>query len=68
MKKQEGSYFDTYFNYTLNYDLRNQRYQATEGTQTIFRQELPVVAENSEIINSFEITKYQPLVSDMIGK
>ena len=68
MKKQEGSYFDTYFNYTINYDLRNQRYQATEGTQTIFRQELPVVAENNEIINSFEITRYQPLVSDMIGK
>ena len=68
LRKQEGSYFDTYVNYTINYDLRNQRYQTTEGTQTIFRQELPVVAENSEIINSFEITRYQPLVSDMIGK
>ena len=68
LKKQEGSYFDTYFNYTINYDLRNQRFQTTEGTQTIFRQEFPIVAENSEIINSFEITRYQPLVSDMIGK
>ena len=68
LKKQEGSYFDTYFNYSINYDLRNQRFQTTEGTQTIFRQEFPIVAENSEIINSFEITRYQPLVSDMIGK
>ncbi len=68
LKKQKGDYFDTYFNYSINYDLRNQRYQASEGTQTIFRQELPIVAENSEIINSFEITKYTPLVSDMVGK
>ncbi len=68
LKKQKGDYFDTYFNYTINYDLRNQRYQATEGTQTIFRQELPIISESSEIINTFEITKYHPLVSDMVGK
>ncbi len=68
LKKQKGDYFDTYFNYTINYDLRNQRYQASEGTQTIFRQELPMISENNELINTFEITKYQPLVSDMVGK
>ena len=68
LKKQKGDYFDTYFNYSINYDLRNQRYQASEGTQTIFRQEFPMISENNEIINTFEITKYKPLVSEMVGK
>ena len=31
MKKQEGSYFDTFFNHTLSYDKRNQRYKTSDG-------------------------------------
>ena len=68
LKKQKGEYFDTYFNYGLDYDLRNQRYQASEGTRTYFAQQLPVISENSEIINTFEISKYKTLASDMVGK
>ena len=67
-KKQEGSYFDTYLNYSLDYDLRNQRYRATDGYRTTFYQELPLISESHEIVNAFGATKYQPLVSDMVGK
>ena len=68
LKKQEGDYFDAYFNYGIDYDLRNQRYQASDGTRTYFAQQLPIVSENNEIVNTFEISKYQLLPSDMIGK
>ena len=68
LKKQKGDYFDTYFNYGLDYDLRNQRYQPTDGTRTYFAQQLPIISENSEIINTFEISKYKTIVSDMVGK
>jgi outer membrane protein insertion porin family len=67
-KKQEGSYFDTYLNYSLDYDLRNQRYRATDGYRTTFYQELPLISESHEIVNALGVTKYQPLVSDMVGK
>ena len=30
-KKQEGSYFDTYFKYGLTYDKRNYKFQPTDG-------------------------------------
>ena len=31
MKKQEGSYFDTFFNQTFIYDKRNQKFKTTDG-------------------------------------
>lgn len=68
LKKQKGDYFDSYFNYGIDYDLRNQRYQATDGTRTYFSQQLPLISEQNEIINTFEIAKYGTLPSDMVGK
>tara|TARA_B100000767_G_scaffold181089_1_gene168999 strand:- start:748 stop:2991 length:2244 start_codon:yes stop_codon:yes gene_type:complete len=68
LRQQEGSYFDTYFNYNLDYDQRNQRYQASDGYRTVFTQELPITSSTYEIINSIEYSKYQTLVSDMIGR
>ncbi len=68
LKKQKGDYFDTYFNYGLDYDMRNQRYQTTDGSRTYFAQQLPIISENREIINTFEVTNYKTLVSDMVGK
>jgi outer membrane protein insertion porin family len=70
LKKQEGSYTDIYFNYNVGYDLRNSRYQPSSGYKTSFAQELPMVSDNNEIINTLIITKYKTLnqTSDMIGK
>ena len=68
LKKQKGDYFDTYLNYSLDYDLRNQRYQTTSGYRTFFSQQLPIISENNELVNTFEISKYKILVSDMVGK
>ena len=70
LKKQEGSYTDLYFNYTINQDLRDKRYRSESGYQTFFSQEVPLVSDNSELSNAFEITKYKKLStkSDTIGK
>ena len=67
LNKQKGSYVDTYFKYSLDYDLRNKRYRADEGYTTSFYQELPVISDNHEIVNSFEATRYQK-ISSMITK
>jgi len=68
LKKQAGDYYDLYFNYALVYDMRNQRYKASEGYRTEFYQELPLLFDSSEILNSFQITKYKKLPSEMVGK
>ena len=70
LKKQEGSYTDLYFNYTINQDLRDKRYRSESGYQTFFSQEVPLVSDNSEFSNTFEISKYKKLStkSDTIGK
>ncbi len=70
LKKQKGSYTDLYFNYTINQDLRDKRYRSESGYQTFFSQELPIVSDNSEFSNAFEIAKYKKLSTkfDTIGK
>jgi outer membrane protein insertion porin family len=67
LKKQEGDYFDGYFNYSLDYDLTNSRFRPEEGFRNKFQQELPLISENYEIVNSFESTRYQK-ISEMVTK
>jgi len=67
LKKQEGNYFDNYFNYSLDYNLLNNRFRPDEGFRNIFRQELPLISDNYEIVNSFETTRYQK-ISEMVTK
>ena len=70
LKKQEGSYTDLYFNYSINQDLRDKRFRTESGYVTTFSQELPLVSDNSELSNAFLITNYKKLSSssDMVGK
>ena len=70
IKKQEGSYTDLYFNYSINQDLRDKKFRTEDGFVTTFSQELPIISDNSEISNSFDITTFKKLStrSDMVGK
>ncbi len=70
LKKQEGTYEDFYFNYGLNYDLRNSIYNPSSGNKTSFFQELPIISGNNEISNAVIFTQYKSLnqASEMIGK
>ncbi len=70
IKKQEGSYTDFYFNYGLDYDIRDSSYNTKKGSLTTFYQELPVVAENNEVSNTLIYTSYKELneSSEMVGR
>ena len=70
LKKQEGSYEDLYFNYGLNYDLRNSTFRPSRGNKTSFYQELPIISGNNEVANTFTFSQYKTLnkSNDMIGK
>ena len=68
LKKQDGDYFDLFFNYSLNYDKRNQKYNTTDGYRTIFIQDLPLISETLDVSNTLQFDKYYPLPFEMIGK
>tara|TARA_B100000035_G_scaffold101755_1_gene86286 strand:+ start:2360 stop:4612 length:2253 start_codon:yes stop_codon:yes gene_type:complete len=70
LKKQEGSYTDTYFNYGLNYDLRNSKFRPSSGNRIGFFQELPIVSDGNELVNTITFDQYKKLSknSDMVGK
>ena len=70
LKKQKGNYKDLYFNYGLDYDLRNSGYKPSSGNKTSFYQELPMVSDNNEVENTFVFTQYKQLsrTDDMVGK
>ena len=67
LKKQKGNYFDTNFNYDLNYNRTNKNFRPDEGFRNIFSQTLPLISNNYEIINSFSSTRYQKF-GEMITK
>ena len=65
-KKQEGSYFDTYFKYGLTYDKRNYKFQPTDGFVSNWMQHIPVFSNNASIINGYSITTFKEPIDDMI--
>lgn len=68
LQKQQGDYFDIDVNYKLDFDKRNQKYQPSDGTRSIFTQKLPLnISENQTIINSFEFTSYHEYLDDHVA-
>ena len=67
LKNQEGEYFDANLFYEFDFDKRNQRFQTTSGYRSKFIQKLPIVSDNSAILNGYEFTNYLELVEDTIS-
>ena len=58
IKKQKGSFFDTYLNYTLDYDKRNQKFRTSNGYRSKFKQSIPVVSDSFDLKNSYDYKVY----------
>ena len=67
LRKQKGNYFDTDFDYFIDYDKRNQKFQTTEGFRGRFNQSIPIISETNSLINGFEFNSYHQLLDGMIG-
>ena len=67
LKKEAGSFFETKFLYSLNYDLRNKPYRTTEGSRSIFRQSIPLVSDDYALRNTYEITKWHQFSNKMVS-
>ena len=67
LKKQEASYFDTFFNYNLNYDKRNQRYKPSDGFISRFSQKIPLISESYTLTNSYDYKFYNEWLNENIA-
>ena len=65
-KKQEGTYFDTLFNYSLSYDKRNSPYRPSEGFVSTFVQEVPLISDNYSVINGYQVTGYNEIMDNSV--
>lgn len=67
LKKQKGSYFDTFFNYTIDYDLRDQKFQPTDGFRSRFTQNLPLISESYTLTNTYDLKFYNEWLNESIA-
>jgi len=58
LKKQQGSYFTTNIGYVLDLDKRNQRFQTTDGFQSKFLQNIPLISESNTLLNGYQFDTY----------
>ena len=66
IKKQEGSYFDTFFNQTITYDKRNQKYKTSEGYISRFTQNIPLVSESYTLTNGYDYKIYNQWLDENV--
>jgi outer membrane protein insertion porin family len=58
IKKQEGSYFDTFFNQTFSYDKRNQKFKTSDGYISRFTQNVPLISKSYTLTNAYDYKTY----------
>ena len=66
IKKQEGSYFDTFFNQTFSYDKRNQKFKTSEGYISRLTQNIPLISENYTLTNTYNYKIYNQWLDENI--
>ena len=66
LKKQEGTYYESKFSYGINYDMRNQKFQTTEGFRTQFNQSIPLISNDWALGNSLDYKIWQKLPNNMV--
>ena len=58
IKKQEGNYFTSNIGYAFDYDVRNQRFQTSDGFRSQFFQTLPLISESNTITSGYVYDHY----------
>ena len=66
MKKQEGSYFDVFYNHAFRYDKRNQKYKTSDGFISKFTQNIPLISESYTLTNSYDYKLYSEWLDENI--
>ena len=66
IKKQEGSYIDTFFNQTISYDKRNQKFKTSDGYISRFTQNIPLISESYTLTNAYDYKTYNQWLDENV--
>ena len=66
LKKQSGSYTESNFSYGLDYDMRNQKFQTSDGFRSYFSQTIPLYSDEFAFSNSYDFKLWNKLPNDMV--
>ncbi|WP_440909445.1 outer membrane protein assembly factor BamA [Candidatus Pelagibacter sp.] len=67
MKKQKGDYFDTFANFSFDYDKRNQKFQTSDGFRSTYKTSVPLVSETNTLTNTYTYKYFTELYDDNIS-
>lgn len=66
LKKQAGTYLESKFSYGINYDMRNQKFQTTDGFRTVFNQSIPLISDDWAFTNALDYKVWHKLPNNMV--
>ena len=66
IKKQEGSYFDTFFNQAFTYDKRDQKYKTSDGYISRLTQNIPLISESYTLTNAYDYKIYNQWLDENV--
>ena len=66
LKKQSGTYTESKFIYGLDYDMRNQKFQTTDGFRSKLVQTIPLYSDEYAFSNSYDFKKWHKFSNDMV--
>jgi len=66
IKKQEGSYFDTFFNQSFSYDKRNQKFKTSDGFISRFTQNIPLISKSYTLTNAYDYKIYNQWLDENV--
>jgi outer membrane protein insertion porin family len=55
---QEGNYWDSFLKLNMNYDKRNQKFQTSDGFQSFYSIDLPLISDTNTLKNYFNYSHY----------
>ena len=58
IKKQEGNYFTSVIGYSFDYDLRNQKFQTSDGFRSNFYQTVPLISDSNTLTTGYILDNY----------
>ncbi len=66
LRKQSGTYLTSKFSYGLDYDMRNQRFQTSDGFRSRFNQSIPLISEEYSLSNIYDYKTWYKLPNNMV--
>ena len=64
---QEGNYWDSFINLSMNYDKRNQKFQTSSGFKSFYKLDLPIISDTNTIKNYYNYSYFFDLFEKNIS-